>query len=97
MIWDVCSFVHLDASVLDGTVEGRYERSMEKSGVGSYFMEEGQRTSRSRLLRNEGLWTLPNLQVLRMMDGRIIGMKDTCPEDVNNTLLRRANDMCWQR
>ena len=41
------------ASSLDGSVGGTLERSMGKTGVGSYFVEESWRTSRRGLLRSE--------------------------------------------
>ena len=38
--------------------------------------------------------TAPSWQVLRL-GGRMISVKDTCPEDINQTLTRHANDVYW--
>ena len=46
----MCSNVILGASRLYGAVEGRYERSMEKTGVGSCILGKSQRAGRCSLL-----------------------------------------------
>ena len=69
---------------------------MEKAGVGSNFVDESQRTSRSNALSNErrfGL-TAPSWHLLSLADGRMISVKDTCPEDIRNTLMRQGGDVC---
>ena len=39
--------------------------------------------------------TLASWQVLRLQDGRLINMKNTCPEDVKKTSHRLAREACW--
>ena len=83
----VCGNVLLGASSLDGTMGRRRERSMEKTGVGSYVVEKSLRTSWSVFFDMKGLSiTFPSWQVLRMGDGNMISMKDTCP-DVNKDMV----------
>ena len=45
-------------------------------------VEESRWTCRSGLLRNEELWkNPPTLQLVNTGDGRVISIRDTCPED----------------
>ena len=37
--------------------------------------------------------TLPSWQFPRMGDGKIVGMKDPCPEDIKKTSIRPVRDV----
>ena len=41
--------------------------------------------------------TVPIRQVLRISDGRMISMQDTCPEDIRTALLKHVKDVYWPR
>ena len=77
----VCSCVFPVAGSLDWAVGGRCDRKREETGVGS-DVEESRWNCRGGMLRNEELWKNPHaLQLVRAGDGRMIGIRDTCPED----------------
>ena len=41
--------------------------------------------------------TLPSWQVLRMGDGRVISVKETCPEDIGNDTARACQGSMLER
>ena len=82
----MCGHVLLGASSLDGEIGGRCERSVDGADVGSNYVDESLRTSQSS--------TAPSWQVLRMGDGRMISVQDSCPQ--KKTLMRHAEDVQWQ-
>ena len=43
------------------------------------------------------LVVFPSWQVLRKGDGRMLCLKDTCPENIKQTWITLAKDVCWQK
>ena len=93
----MCSHALPGASSLDRAMGRRHESSMEKAGVRSYFVEESQRTSKSSLMRNEGLGYYAS-KLASTEDGRCQDdqYEQYLPREGQKTLLRHARDVSWQ-
>ena len=83
---------------LDWAMEGRCERSTEKTGFGNptSWKKVGLAGAVFCGVKDLGI-TVPKWRVSRLEDGRMLSMKRHCPEDVEHTLLKHAKETAWKR